>query len=453
MLFKFLFEKTDGGFTVTNKVTGSQVSILARDFGVVMVDVAKYEQGCTYGVSQFFFAAQYRELQKQCMEILLNWPYDHTNRFTQPSYQPDFWKEKNTGKDLPRKLKKWWHGKAVYNIRKRFATHWNEMMEKYQDPARRTLSRALCSAFGPGALGAFSSSFLESAFQSKYWLSDLLKYPAAAYALRSLRVHSKVVPDDVNWMEMYSDTGKPYRSLNKTLMSFPRCMYGGIVEDVRRHRLDTPWYGKVKILFMLTDRGDFIHSDRHLSVFRRSTNEDILRVARMARYRGLDYKMNRMSRIEDFKRYLNDYPETYHGDLKGLFMRSFRWHEGQVRLNGPMTTMYESRYKDSYALPDPPWGELDISGLTLLKTVGEVRGEGKKMSHCVGSYAYKAAQGQSFIYHYEKSGNKATIEMNNKGVIIQVHGPQNQQNGACRTAKVVIKRALTGTDWCPPVPF
>jgi len=450
-MFKFQFEKIKNGFRITNTVTTSQADIVAREFTVSVIDVARNKQDVNFGRTDYNFA-QYRDIQKDVIHKLLQEPFEqgkfyigHPNcNFT----VPQFWLDQNGGEEqpMPKKIKKWIVGKALYCIRKRFAEHWHKMIDKNIDPELRQLSRSINAACGPNRI--LFDELVKKLKSSKYLISDMISYPAACYALRwATRDFDRRGCGLDNWMGLYSDTGKTYKALNKTLMAMPRRMHCDVLVDIARVHLDEALYGRSKILFALDNvfTGDQYWQDnqgenRHAGIFRKSSNDDIIRAARMARYRGLDFRMNRLQSIMYFKRWLSDYPDPYNGNLKGLFMRSYKWHNDprnfQARTSGGV------KYTSDKKLAEPPWGEIGLEGVEWLSTVGHLEMESSNMKHCVGSYAYRCVNGNCYIYHIEHGRKRATVEVSPSGRILQARGPCNELNDACHWAQKELHKAI-----------
>ncbi len=90
-----------------------------------------------------------------------------------------------------------------------------------------------------------------------------------------------------------------------------------------------------------------------------------------------------------------------------------------------------------------------------LRTADELQQEGRRMTHCVGSYAAKVARGGCLIYSI-RQGTKsvATVEVfphwsiGGKPHIAQLHGPRNEAVDA--TIRAVVKTWLSRQD---PYPF
>ncbi len=62
------------------------------------------------------------------------------------------------------------------------------------------------------------------------------------------------------------------------------------------------------------------------------------------------------------------------------------------------------------------------------------------MDHCLADYAGQAVSGESFLFHVEHDGDRATIQMDYQGGVVQAHGPHNRRNGAARWGRRVLRQ-------------
>jgi hypothetical protein len=52
------------------------------------------------------------------------------------------------------------------------------------------------------------------------------------------------------------------------------------------------------------------------------------------------------------------------------------------------------------------------------------------MQHCIASYAKRAHQGLCYLFHVEFEGERASVEVNPQGVVLQSQGPRDRPNKA-----------------------
>ncbi len=62
------------------------------------------------------------------------------------------------------------------------------------------------------------------------------------------------------------------------------------------------------------------------------------------------------------------------------------------------------------------------------------------MHHCIGTRARAAAMGDAFLFHVELGAERASVEVDTAGQVVEVSGPCNTRNAACDHAVEVLKR-------------
>lgn len=85
-------------------------------------------------------------------------------------------------------------------------------------------------------------------------------------------------------------------------------------------------------------------------------------------------------------------------------------------------------------------------GMEALTRPHEVLEEGKRMNHCVDSFASEVAKGSSMIFHYETGGHHATIQLKktkeDAWFVRQARGPDNAYNRATSEGKQKVQEWL-----------
>jgi hypothetical protein len=71
--------------------------------------------------------------------------------------------------------------------------------------------------------------------------------------------------------------------------------------------------------------------------------------------------------------------------------------------------------------------------------VGDIFEESAEMNHCVYSYATPAVSGEHYLFHVEKNGSSATMQVSPSGEILQCLGPRNRSNYATNWAKKAVR--------------
>jgi PcfJ-like protein len=172
---------------------------------------------------------------------------------------------------------------------------------------------------------------------------------------------------------------------------------------------------------------------RNFRVFAHATSEQIQKAIRtVSRFLfpdvPLQYNPRRAADVASVVRFLDDYPEVHQGNIVGLANKAIRWHRRDRQEE--VQRQARDELGESTPTAKPPVQLPDIPGVRFLATVGEVVDEGKRMNHCVASYAKKAKEGLTYLFHIDHEGDEATIEVCPQGVVLQAQGPKNVKNKA-----------------------
>ena len=107
---------------------------------------------------------------------------------------------------------------------------------------------------------------------------------------------------------------------------------------------------------------------------------------------------------------------------------SDRWHEEQAEHGEGM--VYD-QVNPSLIVYGPKWQNKELEGWTIQNVVSEndLKVEGNRMGHCVGSYCDNVKSGRSIIYSLRDPTNKphVTIETNKDGSVQQIQGKGNAE--------------------------
>jgi hypothetical protein len=153
--------------------------------------------------------------------------------------------------------------------------------------------------------------------------------------------------------------------------------------------------------------------------------------------------------VETLVSYLNDYPDQHNGNVVGLAERAIRWHRDCRREIGE-ETIARLGFDTPVSLPPIPLPA--IPGMRFLKTVGDLFEEGEAMKHCVASYASDAVDGSCYLFHVDHEGERATVQIGERGNVVQSRGPRNRDNTAAHWGRMQlgkwgrqVRRALPPT--------
>ena len=147
--------------------------------------------------------------------------------------------------------------------------------------------------------------------------------------------------------------------------------------------------------------------------------------------------------------------------MKSVLREHRHWHRAiQAERRNHNWGGYGKNYADDHELPTCgiPDTKYEVKAehsnarityqIRQLRTAGELREEGRRMHHCVGSYAYSCVEGHKFVFTMESklSGQwekATTIALNSSGgalMMTQARGPCN--NDPCRLANKVLGQWL-----------
>lgn len=315
----------------------------------------------------------------------------------------------------------WYRGTVGKYIGKELHGHWKNLLTKV-DPEILEIERRLFYGGGTKIVRPFDF-WIWGCHKDQNIRADIKKYAVAA-----------------TWytehMDFWRDTLNPRknRNVNKTLDNLKMIIPLYFLMDLGAGQLTRPLTTKAEII-MASRNGE-----RHL-IPRISSEHDEIKAALKVidAQTGRTRKKQRLStrKVKDLSSaliYLCDYDEDYNGrSIVTLAERSARWHTQfrQQRTKRKLGIKPEILNASFKRMPE-------IEGITFLKTVGDLAAESVLMKHCVSSYYDKTIAGQSFIFHVDYEGEKATIEVNQYGQVVQSHGPYNQSNRAAWWGKTQL---------------
>jgi hypothetical protein len=309
---------------------------------------------------------------------------------------------------------------------------------------------------------AIAAACVEGLSQRVPWIAE--RYPYAAQRQRARQTWldnmgaskpSELNADDPrsielnvdllkHWPALFAPQGKPYTSLNKTLMQLPGGITPGVLVGLGDVVLERPIVDRLELITVST--GAQCRRRHHDRIFAHAQHSEIVRAMAMVsddRNRGVppvvrrhsDLSPRRTRDIAFFTRYLSDYPDLHNGRIVGLAQKAVEWHRDQAAqgIRKTIDVLGENRQTAI-----PPIALPDLDGVRFLKTAGEIGEEAEQMRHCVASYAQDAVNGSCYLFHVERAGEVATVEVDQLGRVIQSQGPRNCHNGAASWGREVL---------------
>jgi len=206
--------------------------------------------------------------------------------------------------------------------------------------------------------------------------------------------------------------------------------------------LPRPMTDRLELLTLLLSRSEAYAEQpppaANMELFFHATRAQICDgLERMSQELRFPLSHRRTTDVGTFVRYLLDFPDEHRGQLGGLVRKAIRWHNE----HGWEQDFDEFEEPFDAATPTklPPIPLPTVEGVQFLQTVGDVLEEGKRMNHCIASYADRAVTGHCFLFHVDHEGECASVEVDLRGGVRQACGPSNRPNRATEYAARLLK--------------
>ncbi len=243
----------------------------------------------------------------------------------------------------------------------------------------------------------------------------------------------KILMEAHSWMNLFSDTGKTYRALNKTLMNLPPQIPELIVCSLHKIHIHKPLTDRLEFLAYLLSENIF-----HQNIFRNSRSEQIKKAFKIY----CDYTIQDVTystrKFNDFIIFLKDYRNEFHGNIIDLTKRSIKWHNEFGFWDFEIISQNEHNIDLNQETAKPPIPLPVNNHIRFLNTSGDILEEGRIMKHCVATYIDLAVAGKTYLFHIDYNGEQATAEIDRVGNIRQIKGVENRHNSACDYGMLVL---------------
>ena len=380
---------------------------------------------------------------------------------------------------------RWLRAASAKAINARVHPEWRALLDQ-ANPKIVAVQKAIFAA----TFAAAPVATARELYLNPYIVEDIIRFPAAAIAARHVERLARDVPwvldqypdaarraaaynarwphrhlsseaaqePEVNvniwiplltkWRSLFSSTGDTYTSLNKTLMNLPGRVTPWTLCELWRVRLPRPVTDRAEVMLIgaFAERDKLVNQD----VVLRAGRDDIQRA--MALVNGATRWHLSLSRTRSFSRlagYLADFPEQHHGSIVGLARKTMEWHR-ELQEQRWEVEVADLGGRDAPAMV-PPIPLPELAGVRFLAAVGDILDEGKMMQHCVATYAGEAVAGRSYLFHVERCGEMATVEVGGSGRILQAYGPRNALNAAASWGTKVLGQWASGFPTPPPI--
>ena len=243
------------------------------------------------------------------------------------------------------------------------------------------------------------------------------------------------------WRGLFSPTGEPYRSLDRTLMNLPGGVPAGLMPYLSLVRLERPVLARSELAVLALHERRRFGADGSAGkerVFRHASANRIARATRLvAEHTRNPLTARRTGDLRFVVDFLMDCPDEHGGNIVGLAEKSIQWHRRQQEEEVERTLKRLGRDRATEAPPVPLPGDPNVAFLADVRGVCE---EGLRMKNCVASYAGRAAKGYCYLFHVSHAGEEATVEVDRAGRVVQAAGPGNEINAASRWGRRVLNR-------------
>ncbi|MDP2345560.1 MAG: PcfJ domain-containing protein [Deltaproteobacteria bacterium] len=294
----------------------------------------------------------------------------------------------------------------------------------------------------------------------RYLLADILRFPAAAIAVARVETlphpgvpepsPAKLAERLDDWRGLFSPTGRPTRSLQRTLASLPPDTPADRLWALRTLHLERPVASPLH-LHLLTERtacarGPAAVRDAQLRMIERASAEELATAidesSDLFINDGDDTDEDLDERVHLYAELISRVEEITGGGIGGLTRAALRWRRRRPR---PQTVAAaHSSSATAIRMPcmaRPPIALPTVAGVSFLEDEESVLEEGRRMRHCIGSYVQDACEGKAFLFHIEHRDTHASAEVSATGALVQAVGPRNVENAASRFARRVL------TEW------
>lgn len=356
------------------------------------------------------------------------------------------WKQNQTKEIRHTKITAWVRKNMLKALNTILYPEWRRLLDECADPIIASLMKKAFLVRGPRF--KISDEVLERILAKPYLISDFQKYNAAWFIVDKeywigngvFNTHMCCNDQLENWRKVFEHQDGSNKSLNKTLDNWPRNMPGMLIDALRKIKLREPITNRTKLLMVLGAAQYNYHNA--LNVIINTEPKKLIKTFKKykkdeERERGFripGINLRSYNKMRGFIDLIGDYPEIHHGEITTLYERAKEWHNRPDRYRGYGGSAYDTTLnKDvpTAKLPKMP----EIKGVTFLATVGDVVAEGKKMHHCIASYAERAVKGEYYLFHCDHNGEAASIAITPNGDIHQCYGPCNQKNSASKYAE------------------
>lgn len=308
-------------------------------------------------------------------------------------------------------------------------------------------------------------SILQEPDENKYLIKDLINFKSARCFFLNDINDLEVDPFEDKESEFYNrnywktfDWKKELGDINncfvrKTISNYPKGVPYYMVSTLYRMKqydisLLEPITTRIRMIaYYYISQVEKKHAITFSNIIKKSTDEEIKKAVRMyANDHHIKPDLRKISNINALLHYIFDYiiatDNISNSNIIKIYKKSKKYHDDLNREENRYM-LEELSKRPKYLEKEtklPPIELPNDKNVRFLRTVADIYKEGSEMGHCVASYADYAVSGLSHLFHIEYEGECATGEVDMRGNVIQVRGPQNMSNSAVIYGDNVLKK-------------
>ena len=336
------------------------------------------------------------------------------------------------------RMREWAVKRTAWSVNRLVHGQWKRLIASVDETVVQVQKKVFAASFGYGDVKLVRNPQF---YDNRFVVKDVLAYRAAAVAaLICDRSHLPTIDAKIeamsDWMAVFSPTGKSYPALNRTLMNLPGGIPPKALIGLCHCVLPRTILSRLELLAtILAHRQEEPRNIRVWCFARENQIAEAVRRVGTATQRNLSTR--RWRDVEDTVAYVNDYPDLHNGGLLGLTEKAIRWHrdcrreaaEREIAIYGP-----------EKLLAKPPIPLPSLPGVRFLQSVGDLCQEGEDMEHCIATYTGKALNGVAYLFHVDHEGERASVQIDWHGNVLQARGPRNSDNLAAEWGRKVLQK-------------
>lgn len=328
-----------------------------------------------------------------------------------------------------------------------------------------TLHRLLYSEAGGAGWWDNIYSILQEPDENKYLIKDLINFKSArCFFLNGLKgfgvdpfgdkestFYNRNYWKTFDWKKELGDVNNCF--VRKTISNYPKGVPYYMISTLYRMKnygmvLREPITTRIRMMvYYYISHIEGAYAVTLSNIIKKSTDEEIKKAVRMcADDHHIKPDLRKIGNINTLLHYIFDYvvatDNISNSNIIKIYKKSKKYHDDLNREENRYMLEQLSK-KEEYLEKETKLPAIELpndKNVRFLRTVADIYKEGSEMGHCVASYADYAVSGLSHLFHIEYEGEYATAEVDMRGNVIQVRGPQNISNSAVIYGDKILKK-------------